>query len=90
MKVQYALSTLADSVALRIREQGRGAVRKRGKQIFRLAWFEPQLRRWAASTRPKPGAHWVARHQPIEFINRGVMNGTPALPGQDLLSQLLS
>ena len=57
MKVQHTLITLADPVAIHIGEQCRRAVRQRGKQVFGLARFEPQLRRGCASSRLQPSTH---------------------------------
>jgi len=49
--VQYTLITLADAASLHFGEQRCRAVRKWGKQVFGLAWLEPQLRRGRAFTR---------------------------------------
>jgi hypothetical protein len=82
------MSTLADTTAIHVGEQCRGAVRKGSEQVFRLAWFEPQLRAGAFS--PQPGTHRIVRHQPIEFIYCGVVNDAPTLPSQDFLPEFLS
>src|SRR5580700_10584682 len=63
MKVQYTLTTLSDAAAIHICEQRRRAVRQRGKQVFGLARFEPELHRGRASTRIQLDTHGMARHE---------------------------
>ena len=54
VKVQYALSTFADTVGIDIGEQRCRAVRKRGKQVVGSPRIEPQFHCVPAAARLQP------------------------------------
>ena len=62
VKVQHALSTLADTVAIHTGEQHCHTICQRGKQVFRATRIEPQLRSRCAATRLQPGEHRMLCH----------------------------